>query len=300
MKKFILTIICLTLVCTLLCSCNSTPKEQNDKLNIVTSCFPAYDFARELCGIYANITLLLKPGQEAHDYEPTPADIIKIQKSDLLICVGGENEKWVDSLINDNKELNVIKMLDVVKETDIHNEHNHERDEHVWTSPVNAKAITYAIMCELADLSFNNSGIYNKNFAEYTNKLNELDTMFLEIVKNAERKTVVFADRFPVRHFTDEYNLNVISAFPGCNSHTEPNASAVTDLIKAVKEQKIPAVFYTEFSNKKMAETVVSETGCKALLFHSCHNVTKEEFENGETYYSLMKKNAENLKTALS
>lgn len=299
MKKIISLLLCFT-ICFLLVGCTTQPINDSNKLSIVTSCFPAYDFARQLCKEYADITLLLKPGQEAHDFEPTPNDIIKIEKCDLFICVGGENEKWVETLIENNAELNIIKMLDVVESEEIHTQHNHIHDEHVWTSPVNAKAITLEIMIRLADLSVNNAGLYNKNFAEYTEKLNELDSLFLEITKNSKIKTVVFADRFPVRHFTDRYGLQVLSAFPGCSSHTEPNASAVTDLIKAVKQQKISAVFYTEFSNKKMAETVVSETGCKALLFHSCHNVTKSEFESGETYYSLMKKNAENLKIALN
>ncbi len=299
MKRIISLLLCIVLCC-LLGACTSQPTENSNKLRIVTSCFPAYDFARQLCKEYADITLLLKPGQEAHDYEPTPADIIKIQKCDLFICVGGENEKWVEALTENNAELNIIKMLDVVETEHDHHEDNHSHDEHVWTSPANAKTITLEIMRKLADLSVNNAGLYNKNFAAYTEELNELESLFFEIISKAKTRTVVFADRFPVRHFTDRYGLQVLSAFPGCNSHTEPNASAVTDLIKAVKAKKISAVFYTEFSNKKMAETIVAETGCKALLFHSCHNVTKKEFESGETYYSLMKKNAENLKIALN
>lgn len=299
MKKFLAIFLCIILCCSCFCACSTKSFEDNGKINIVTSCFPAFDFARQLCGESANITMLLKPGQEAHDFEPTPADIISIQNCDLLICVGGENEKWVDSLTDKTGELNIIKMLTVVNTDDREHTHSHESDEHVWTSPINAKKIVEAIYSSLCKITPENSNTFKQNFDSYNEKLDELDSLFKTITERSQLKTVVFADRFPVRYFTDEYSLKVISAFPGCSSQTEPNASAVTDIIEKVKSENIPAVFYTEFSNEKMADTVCAETGCKKLLFHSCHNVTKEEFSSGETYYSLMQKNAESLKIAL-
>lgn len=299
MKKFLVFLLCLTMCCTFFCSCGNKGFNDNGKINIVTTCFPAYDFARELCKDNANIILLLKPGQESHDFEPTPADIINIQKSDLFICVGGENEKWVESLIENEKSLNVLKMLDVVEGHSDSHEHDHTHDEHVWTSPVNAIKIVEAINASLCAISEENSEVFNKNLEEYKVKLNELDCKFKEITNQSDSKLIVFADRFPVRHFTDEYSLEVVSVFSGCSSQSEPSAAAVATVIETVKEKSVKAVFYTEFSNQKTADTVCSETGCKKLLFHSCHNLTKEEFNSGETYYSLMLKNAENLKTAI-
>ena len=300
MKKFLTVLLCLVLSCSLLCACNTQSNTDNGKINIVATCFPAYDFARELCKDNANITLLLKPGQESHDFEPTPADIINIQNSDLFICVGGENEKWVESLTQNEKELNVLKMLDIVEETFQEHEHNHEHDEHVWTSPVNAIKIVDSICLSLCEISAEDSDFFKQNLSDYKIKLNELDSKFKSITANAKSNLVVFADRFPVRYFTEEYSLEVVSIFPGCSSQSEPSATAVAEVIETVKDKNIKAVFYTEFSNQKTADTVCGETGCKKLLFHSCHNLTKDEFNKGETYYSLMLKNAENLKEALS
>ncbi len=304
MKKFIALILCLLTFLSTLCGCSLKKATDTAKLKIVASCFPAYDFARQICKDNAQITLLLKPGAEAHDFEPTPSDIIAIKESDLFICVGSESETWVDTLTKSAGDLNIIKMMDIVDcEEDHHHDehkgHSHSHDDHVWTSPNNAKLICTEIYNNLCIKAPQLQNEFSKNYDSLISSLNNLDAIFNDISEKAENKLLVFADRFPLRHFTDAYGFKVIAAFPGCNSHTEPNIADVIKLIEEVKQNNIPAVFYTEFSNQKMADTVCEETQCKKLLFHSCHNVTKEEWKNNATYYSLMLNNAENLKTAL-
>ena len=110
----------------------------------------------------------------------------------------------------------------------------------------------------------------------------------------------MFGDRFPFRYLADEYGLSYYAAFPGCSSETEPSAATISFLINKVKDEKIPVVFTIEFSNGKVADTICSETGAKKLMLHSCHNLSADEFERGETYVSLMRANLVNLKEALS
>lgn len=310
MKKAAALIIALSL---LLCGCGTAqpePETDDTKLQIVCSCFPAYDFAREIAGDRAQITLLLKPGAEVHSYEPSPKDIIRIQESDLFICNGGESEEWVESLIDD--DANVIYMMDcvdAVEESDEgiyssgHDEHEHEEtelDEHVWTSPLNAVKIARRICDELCEVDKDGSREYIINFEVYQTKLLDLDIRFRTTVLQAERSTLVFADRFPMRYFTLEYGLNYYAAFPGCASETEPSAKTVAFLIDHVREENIPAVLYMEFSNEKMADVICEDTGCKKLPFYSAHSVTAEQFEAGVTYLDLMEMNLDSLKEALN
>ncbi len=289
MKKILCFLVCFALLFTL-----SGCKGANNKtgeIKVVASCFPAYDFAKSILGESANITLLLPPGSEAHHFEPTPTDIIKIKSCDLFVFVGGNDEAWVNSLLKEGlkETAKTVKMVDFLEKSG--------DDEHFWTSPKNALTITEKIYEAVILLDKNNADKYNQNFNKAKENLNNLDASFKSIVKN--NTTVVFADRFPFYYWAKEYGADYISPFKGCSEHTEPDAKAVANTIAFVKENNIPYVFYTEFSNQKMADTVCEETGAKKLLFHSCHNVTKLEFEQGETYYSLMQKNAENLKKAV-
>lgn len=303
MKRLIAILLCL---CLMLCGCTAQPEKPHDetKLQIVCTSFPAYDFAREIAGDRAELTLLIKPGSEVHSYEPTPKDMIRIQESDLFICNGGESEQWAKTLIT--PELNTIYMMgcvDTVEESadGIYNAEDGEPelDEHVWTSPLNAIKISEEICNALCKLDTDNAEEYKMNFIAYKAQLMALDREFRQVIKNSGKHTLVFADRFPMRYFALEYGLDCYAAFPGCSSETEPSAKTVAYLIDRVREDKIPAVLYMEFSNQKMADVICEDTGCKKLPFYSAHSVSSEQFEQGVSYLDLMRINLNSLKEAL-
>lgn len=303
MKRLIAALLCL---CLMLCGCTAQPEKPHDetKLQIVCTSFPAYDFAREIAGDRAELTLLIKPGSEVHSYEPTPKDMIRIQESDLFICNGGESEQWAKTLIT--PELNTIYMMDCVDTVEesadgIYNAEDGEPelDEHVWTSPLNAIKISEEIFNALCKLDTDNAEAYKTNFTAYKAQLMALDREFRQVIKNSGKHTLVFADRFPMRYFALEYGLDCYAAFPGCSSETEPSAKTVAYLIDRVREDKIPAVLYMEFSNQKMADVICEDTGCKKLPFYSAHSVSAEQFEQGVSYLDLMRVNLNSLKEAL-
>ena len=303
MKRLIAALLCL---CLMLCGCTAQPEKPHDetKLQIVCTSFPAYDFAREIADDRAELTLLIKPGSEVHSYEPTPKDMIRIQESDLFICNGGESEQWAKTLIT--PKLNTIYMIgcvDTVEESadGIYNAEDGEPelDEHVWTSPLNAIKISEEICNALCKLDTDNAEAYKTNFTAYKAQLMALDREFRQVIKNSGKHTLVFADRFPMRYFALEYGLDCYAAFPGCSSETEPSAKTVAYLIDRVREDKIPAVLYMEFSNQKMADVICEDTGCKKLPFYSAHSVSAEQFEQGVSYLDLMRINLNSLKEAL-
>lgn len=322
MKKSLRLLFIIYLILSL-CACGEAPAESGGEgLNIVCTVFPAYDFAREIAGEKANVVLLVPPGSEAHSFEPTPQDVIRIENCDLLLCNGGESEAWLEEILegreNDILTLTMMDCVETLEEEtkegmqatehshEEHNEHEHEEhgheeeyDEHVWTSPVNAELIVSALCERLCEIDPENGSFYRANWKNYVAELQELDAAIRKTVENGKFDTLIFADRFPVRYFVEEYGLDYYAAFPGCADDTEPSARTVAFLIDKVREEGIPAVMFIEFSNEKMADVICEDTGCEKLLFHSCHNVSAEQLKKGVSYLELMWANVESLKEAL-
>lgn len=312
---------CISMLLLPACSAGSAGREvfpENGKLNIVTTLFPYYDFVRSIAGDRVNLTLLIPAGMESHSFEPAPSDMITIEKADLVIYNGGAMEVWMDEVLSavDHKSqmrLRMMDYIDVVEEEDVEGmqkeaEHDHaddghfeeiEYDEHIWTSPVNAMNMTEVIAGALAELDAEQKDFYEDNAAAYTAQLQKLDGEFRKVVAEGSRRMLIFADRFPLRYFADEYGLTYRAAFQGCSTDTEPSVETLTYLIDKVREDEIPVIYHIELSSTKIAGIISEETGAEPLLFHSCHNVTKEEEQQGITYLSLMEQNVEHLREGL-
>lgn len=293
---------------------NPNKPKNNNEIKIVTTIFPYYDFSRAVVGNDENIHLLINPGGEIHSYEPTPADIIEIQKADVFIYNGGENDAWVDEILKtiDTSNLTVIKMMDYVdvfEEEDEyiyteHQEHDEdeeeiEYDEHIWTSPKNAVKLVKTISEKLINIDEKNKEMYEENAENYIKEIENIDNEIQQIVDNSDTKLLIFGDRFPFRYFVEQYGLKYRAAFSGCSSETEPSAGTVAKLITEIKENNIPVVLYIELSSKKVANTLSEETGARVMCLQSCQSVSKEDFDIGKTYVSIMKENIETLKVAL-
>lgn len=370
--------ICLLLILAVLISgCGSSAASedgrntaQTDKaaggkrLQVVTTIFPQYDFARQIAGDCADVTMLLKPGEEVHSYEPTPQDIKLIQNSDLFIYTGGENDVWVENILASLSEKEqgprTVRLVDLVETYeeehlegmmpekgahDHESEHDHEHeseeaeetgddhvlekaevtaahthahaeaDEHVWTSPENCVTLVGKLTEEFCGLDPANAEYYQKNGSACREAFEELDAQYRDMAASAQRRTILFGDRFPFRYLAEELGLTCYAAFSGCSAESEPSAATIAFLIDKTAEEKLPVVFKIEFSNGNIARAVSEAAQAKmekeaagqgsglsrvqVLQLHSCHNVTRDEFEAGETCLSLMTKNLEALRTAL-
>lgn len=288
------------------------PQTQTDQLKIVSTIFPGYDFARAIAGDNADITMLIYPGSEIHSFEPSPQDIINIQDSDVFIYVGGESEAWVEKIIanldtNHTKIVRMMDAVDLVKEELVEGmepEHEHEDeveyDEHVWTSPLNAIKIVESIRDALVNADPQNANFYQTATADYTEQLTQLDSDIRATLSDAAHHTLIFGDRFPLRYFVEEYNLQYYAAFPGCSDQTEASTATLAFLINKIKSENIKYIFTIELSNQAVARTIAAETGTEILEFHSLHNISKSDFDSGKTYLQIMHQNLTNLKRALN
>lgn len=290
-----------------LCGCDMISADLTDgKLRVVTTIFPAYDFAREIFGETADVVLLLKPGTESHSYDPSARDIVRIDGCDLFIYNGGESDAWVENVLKSTENVSALRMMDAVEaieeeheniaeaehEDEKHDSHEDEEyDEHIWTSPKNAALIAESVKEAAIRLAPENKALYEDSANKLISQINDLDKRFSELLAGEERY-FIFGDRFPLLYFFKEYGLKFYAAFPGCGSETEPSAQTIAFLTEKLSEDdSVKTVFCIELSNRKLAETLAAENGLSVTEFHTCHNISADDFAAGESYVSLMERN---------
>lgn len=283
---------------------NNDNNVSSDKIKVIATLFPQYDFIKQIGKDKVDVTLLLPPAVESHVYEPKPSDMIKISKSDLFVYTGKDMEPWASTIAESIDNINIIdvsKNIKIVKLEDEHEEeHEHEYDPHIWLNPDNAKIMVDNILEGLCQIDPDSEEYYKQNAEEYKNKIEELGSNIQETIDNAKRNKIVFGGRFAFAYFVQKYNLDYISVYDSCSTEAEPSVAVIASVIEEVKKDNIPVIFYEEFSSHTIADSIGSQTGAKTLLFHSAHNVSKEDLQNEVTYIDIMTQNLNNLKIALN
>ncbi len=302
----VLILVSLLLAAPLLPSCSGPPDRERPL--VVATNFAAYDFSRALCSGFADAVMLLSPGNESHDFEATVSDISQIEHSSLFVFTGGESDEWIEDLfeamgdraegirtfaMTEHAELLTEEIPGLISSRD-------EYDEHVWTSPKNALVILHDLAEELCGIFPEHEPLIRENLAGYSARISGIDERFEKLAEEARRKTVIVADRFPLKYLCEEYGFGYYAAFTGCTSNTEPSLSTISFLTEKVKEEDIPVIFVIELSDRKTAEFIAGETGAEILTLQSAHNVTKEEFDSSVTYADLMEMNLAALDAALN
>ena len=332
MKKIISVILCLLVLAgSAACGSGSGNGEKTDKLSIVTTIFPEYDWVRQItAGVDgAELTMLIDNGVDLHSYRPTADDIVKVSDCDMFIYVGGESDEWVDGVLAQsvNKDMVVLNLLEALgdrvkteevkegmeehghdedhgeEEGEEHDhEHEEELDEHVWLSLKNAAYICGVISEKLGALDPANADAYAANTAAYVEKMNALDERYAAAVGSARTKTLLFGDRFPFRYLVDDYGLDYYAAFAGCSAESEASFETVMFLANKIDELGLKAIMQIESADGSIARTVRDTTGSKdqqILTMDSLQSTTASDVEAGAAYLTAMEKNLEVLKEAL-
>lgn len=280
-------------------------------ISVVTTLFPQFDFARSIGGEYIDVTLLLPPGIEAHSFEPTPQDIVKLLKADLLLYTGELMEPWIINIIMNLENENVMvidlsKNIQLIEMQEDDHDHSHshshddgELDPHYWTDPNMAIIMVDTIVEAFVSIDPDNSNIYFSNGEMLKKDLVDLDQDIREVLSKTESDTIISGGHFAFGYFAKEYNLKHLSPYKGFSPNAEPSPQSITSLINTVREKKVNAIFYEELIDPKVGRTIVEETGVELLLLHGAHNLSKDEIESGITYIEIMYQNLENLKLGL-
>lgn len=312
-SKILSLLVALTMLMSA-CAVPASDENDDDRLDIVTTNFAMYDFARAVAGDLCDVKMLIPPGTESHDFEATLADIATISKAEVFVHIGDED--WVEDIFTSmGKEADgifVVNALEIVKEkgTEVvcddsdeheheHEGHEHTLDEHCWTSIGNAVILIDEITEAIISVDETLAGEVSEKRNAYVEQLENIDSQFYELMNNAERTKIVVADRFPFAYMTARYGIDYKAAFSGCTSDTEPSLTVINSLIETVNNENIPIIFVTEGSDRKTADAVAAETGAEIMELYSAQSITKSDFENGTTYAQFMEKNLVALKTAL-
>ena len=335
MKKYLALFLVVILMAASLSACgkqveakgaNAKQNGSDQKLEIVTTIFPEYDWVCNLVGgsDRANLTMLLDNGVDLHSYQR------------------GESDEWVEDALKQatNKDMKVINLLealgDAVKAEEIvegmehdhdhedgddhdhedgddhdhedgddhdhDHEHEEEMDEHVWLSLRNTSVICRVITDALCELDPKNKEAYQANLENYQTKLSALDQEYVAATQKATYKALLFGDRFPFRYLVDDYGLSYYAAFAGCSAESEASFETVTFLAGKLDELKLPAIMTIEGKNHKIAETIRTASKAKnqeILTMDSMQATTMQDVKNGTTYLKIMTDNLEVLKKAI-
>lgn len=290
-----------------------------DKIQIVATLFPQYDFAKHIVGDKAEVKLLLNSGIETHNYEPTAKDMITIlDDSDVFLYTGTMLEPWTESIIKNLEEtdckivdisqnINLITIEDfeekhlnseIINEEHGHEEHKHEEiyDEHIWLSPTNAIIMIDNILENICNIDSENADYYKENAEEYKKQILEIDNEYKNLVQTATRQEIAVGGEFAYSYLVEEYGINFVSVYNNCGEGEDPSIAKVKSVIDYINNHKIPVVYYEELSEGTVAKMIAEETEAEPLVLYSIHNGDTQK----DTYVSLMEKNLENLRKGLN
>ena len=307
------------------CGCqSSTPsqssKHSGKKISVVTTLFPLYDLARNICGDKADIQLLLPPGVEAHSYEPKPADLITISKADVFVYTNATMEPWATKLLS-GVAPSSLRIVDAsvgaaLLKTGVADSHvsshgggGHKRDEHaengygsmdphIWLDFSNARIMVDNIANGVIAKDPANQEFYEGNARRYKAELKKLDDDFRHGLANCEKRTFIHGGHYAFGYLAARYGLNYRSA-QAVNPDAEPTPATIAQLLKLVKMNGLKYVYSEELVSPRIADVLAGETGVKILMLHGAHNISKDDLAGGASFIGLMRKNLVSLQTGL-
>lgn len=331
MNKRVISILIAVVFCFALIGCTAQPQNSasDDKIDIVCTSFPAYDWVNEITGENAdrfNVSLLAQNG-DFHSFQPAAADMVKIHTSDLLVCIGGISEQWIDDVVK-YRGIRTLRLFDTIPESEklsADSGHNHdanheghsdnEYDEHIWLSLRLAEKMVDAICQEISILDKQSETVYQSNAGEYIKKLETLDAEYKRAVDVSNDKTIIFADRFPFLYLTEDYGVESIAAFPGCSTDTDASFEVVASLAEKVKELDKKTVLVLENSDRTVANAVIGASGNQNIqiaVMNSCQSIAPQSVKDAEAkklqgkdladgadYITIMEENLKAFKEAL-
>ena len=315
MKTKLLVLPVLIVAVLLVAGCvNNAQKEPEDKITIVTTLFPLYEFAKEVGGEKVDVALLLPPGAEAHTFEPRPSDIQKMNNADVFLYIGAGMEPWAHDIVEGANNENLL-LLDASSKVTLLKSENHDKhdsesedhdeghqhgdyDPHFWLDFENDKKIVDAIAQVLSEKDPTNRGFYMKNAKQYNARLSSLNQKYDNELSNCKQNVFISGGHSAFAYLAHNYNLESISAF-GISPNSEPTPQKIKEIIDLTKEHGIKYIYFEKLVNPKMADTIAHETNAKTLVLNPAHNLLKEQFQQGVTFIALMEENLQNLKIGL-
>jgi zinc transport system substrate-binding protein len=285
---------------------NRTKKQDSPRISVVTTLFPLYDFTKNIGGDHVDVSLLLPPGVEAHSFEPTPSDIVTINRSDVFVYTGAFMEPWAEDIIagmqnNTVVIVNTSAHIPLINEDEDHtDEPSHiGADPHVWLDFDNAQKMVTAIAEALSQKDPAHADDYHTNATQYKETLMKLDHAYATTLAQCRQRDIVYGGHYAFGYMSKKYDLHYEAAY-GISPNAEPSARDLAQLVEQIKKNDTKTIFYEDLISPKIAETLAQETDAKLLALTPAGNISKEDYQNDTTFIMLMEKNLQNLAQGLS
>ncbi|MFC3928421.1 metal ABC transporter solute-binding protein, Zn/Mn family [Streptococcus caprae] len=288
------------------CSSSQSSTKEDDKLEVVASFYPIYEFTKNIVGEEGNVELLIGAGTEVHGFEPSTKDMTKIQNADAFVYDDENMETWVPDIQEaiDSDKVNFVKatgdmllMAGTEEEGHDHNHgeegHHHEFDPHVWLSPTRAITMVENIRDNLSEAYPDKAETFKTNADAYIKKLEELDKEYSSALSTAQQKSFV-TQHAAFGYLALDYGLTQVP-ITGISADTEPTAQRLTELVKYVKEYEIKYIYFEENASSTVAKTLADEAGVKTAVLNPLESLTNDQMKAGEDYFSVMRSNLEAL-----
>lgn len=288
------------------CKTESPAKNSSDKLKVYASFYPIYFAAEQIGKDKIDLHSVIPNGSEPHDYEPSIREIANIENGDIFIFNGVGMEPWAEKLSENLaqkgiKTLNLSEYVELRKiedEEHDHDDHDHDLyDPHIWLDPINMDKIAKQIMLEFSGIDKRNENFYKENYEEFSEKLRELNLSFSSQLENLSKNKILVSHQ-AFGYLTKRYGLEQIPV-TGITPHEEPSPGTIAKLLDIIEEEGYEYIFLESLASPKVVELLAKEGKLKILELNPISGLTKEQQEKNEDYFSLMKKNLENLKKAL-
>ncbi len=261
-------------------------------VQVVTTLFPLYDFSRQIGGDRVSVYLLLPPGVEAHVYEPTPQDIVRIVQADVFVYTGEAMEPWAEDLlagVSGDRLVGADSSQGILL----------TEDPHFWLDPARAKAMVGNIARALIRADPENRDYYEESAKIYKEKLTALDRNIADAMARVQQRTILHSGHFAFGYFTKRYGLEHLSPYRGFEPNSQPTPKNIVELINKMAALSVKVIYYEELLEPEVGRVITQETGAEMMLLHGVHNVSKKELARGVSYISIMEENLENLKIGL-
>lgn len=283
-----------------------TTEEKTGRPRIVCSLFPLYEFALEVGGDRAGVSLLLPPGVEAHAWEPKASDIVAISKSDLFLCVSENLEPWVTDVARGagHEKLRVMAAAEGLEGHDEEALHGHgdkegeARDPHVWLDLAYDQGIVTRIAQALSSIDPENRDHYRGNAVAYNLRLQALDRKYKQALAVCRHRTLVLGGHSAFSYLARRYGLEEIPLY-GVSADAQPTPRRLAEVVEIARDLKVRYVFFETLVSPELARVVAEEIGAGTLVLNPGANMTKEQFDRGLTFLSILEENLENLRKGL-
>ena len=273
-----------------------------DRLTVVASVFPLFEFAREVAGSAADVKILLPPGVDPHSWEPRPSDIVNISRADIFIYTSERMEPWADSIARavSGWDVTLVQVINNLNDSEgvIKSNQDHAEDPHFWLDLTLSADTVLMIGNLLADRDPANKDQYMANALAYISKLDLLDEAFMTGIKECRSRQLVTGGHAAFGHLISRYGLEQISVY-GLSPDAEPTPRHLAGIVNMVNNSDIRTIFSEELLNPRMAQVLSQETGAGILVLNPGANLTADQWRDGLTFHEIMGRNLKTLREGL-